>query len=225
MLRAITLCLYLSPLKAGIRSFWIQSTLLRIPTRVNTCSQLLKIQFTKSKLNTRPLLGVIVTDSTANVKKFGRRDLSATEEHSDILTYGCAAHLLNLLAQDVKIDNVTGPVMEIVKYSETTMLPQICIRKLDDLCWQFRFKYVGAPLQQVWNFIWRTGQHFWVCVRKIEMQLIKKSKIKWEIWGSRGTLKIFWSDWNQSKWLWIELRETLAKLRTQWKFSELRRML
>lgn len=34
----------------------------------------------------------------------------------DILTYGCSAHLLNLLAQDLRIDNIKEQVVHIVKY-------------------------------------------------------------------------------------------------------------
>ena len=43
------------------------------------------------------------------------RDL-IEKEIEDILTYGCSAHLLNLLAHDMEIPNVTKHVLQIVKY-------------------------------------------------------------------------------------------------------------
>ena len=42
---------------------------------------------------------------------------------NEVLTYGCAAHLSNLLAQDVQIPGVKEQVVQIVKYFRNTHLP------------------------------------------------------------------------------------------------------
>ena len=41
----------------------------------------------------------------------------------DLLTYGCSAHLLNLLAKDVEIPEVKEQVVRIIKYFRNTHLP------------------------------------------------------------------------------------------------------
>ena len=51
-----------------------------------------------------------------------RRDLKE-KIPNEVLTYGCAAHLLNLLAQDVQIPGVKEQVVQIVKYFRNTHLP------------------------------------------------------------------------------------------------------
>ncbi|XP_065668004.1 uncharacterized protein LOC136088247 [Hydra vulgaris] len=53
-----------------------------------------------------------VTDNAANMKSM-RQELSSEK---DIITYGCAAHMLNLLANDLNIENVSKHVTQIIKY-------------------------------------------------------------------------------------------------------------
>ena len=55
----------------------------------------------------------IVTDHAANVAKM-RRILE--EQNEDLVTYGCSAHLLNLLAHDVEIPDVKEHILQIMKY-------------------------------------------------------------------------------------------------------------
>lgn len=59
----------------------------------------------------------IVTDNAANVTKM-RRDLFEFEEldRKDIITYGCSAHILNLLAHDIEVPGVKSNVKKICKY-------------------------------------------------------------------------------------------------------------
>ena len=59
-------------------------------------------------------VGNVVTDNAANMVKM-RRQLEENIS-SDLLTYGCSAHLLNLLAQDVQIPEVIEQVLQIIKY-------------------------------------------------------------------------------------------------------------
>ncbi|XP_063222783.1 uncharacterized protein LOC134531131 [Bacillus rossius redtenbacheri] len=59
------------------------------------------------------LVRSIVTDNTGNVRKM-RSDLE--KEDLNFITYGCSAHLLNLLAKDLQVPNVKEHVVEIVKY-------------------------------------------------------------------------------------------------------------
>ena len=63
----------------------------------------------------------VVTNNAANMAKM-RRDLKE-KIPNEVLTYGCAAHLLNLLAQDVQIPSVKEQVVQIVKYFRKTHLP------------------------------------------------------------------------------------------------------
>lgn len=56
----------------------------------------------------------IVTDNAANVAKM-RRNLEQRED-IDVITYGCSAHLLNLLAHDMEISNVKEHIVYVMKY-------------------------------------------------------------------------------------------------------------
>lgn len=43
-------------------------------------------------------------------------DLTVNESHIPIITYGCSAHILNLLAHDLDIPAVTAHVIRVTKY-------------------------------------------------------------------------------------------------------------
>lgn len=49
-----------------------------------------------------------VTDNATNVSKM-KRDLAVSED-LNIIQYGCSAHIINLLAQDVEIEGVTAHI-------------------------------------------------------------------------------------------------------------------
>ena len=55
-----------------------------------------------------------VTDNAANVARM-RQDLELRED-VDVITFGCSAHLLNLLAKDLEITNIKEQVEQVVKY-------------------------------------------------------------------------------------------------------------
>ncbi|KAI6649837.1 Transposase [Oopsacas minuta] len=76
---------------------------------------------TSCEINFRCHVRNVVTDNAANMAKM-RRDLQK-KIPNEILTYGCSAHLLNLLAQDVQITGVKEQVVQIVKYFRHTHLP------------------------------------------------------------------------------------------------------
>ena len=56
----------------------------------------------------------VVTDNAANVSKM--RQKLETQDDVDVITYGCSAHMLNLLAQDLAIPNIKEQVVQVVKY-------------------------------------------------------------------------------------------------------------
>lgn len=63
-----------------------------------------------------------VTDNAANVAKM-RSELEKMENEDpdlNVIAYGCAAHLLNLLAKDLDIPGVKNHVVEVVKYFRNT---------------------------------------------------------------------------------------------------------
>lgn len=60
-----------------------------------------------------------VTDNAANMSKM-RKELGKGD---NIITYGCSAHLLNLLSQDMQIKNIKEHITEIIKYFRNHHIP------------------------------------------------------------------------------------------------------
>lgn len=62
-----------------------------------------------------------VTDNAANMRKM-REQLAKCEELGmpDIITYGCSAHILNLLAHDIEIPGIKKQIKTIMKYFRNT---------------------------------------------------------------------------------------------------------
>ena len=60
-----------------------------------------------------------VTDNASNVKKM--REL--LEVSKNVITYGCSAHLLNLLSGDVEIRGVKENLVSVIKYFRNKQLP------------------------------------------------------------------------------------------------------
>lgn len=56
----------------------------------------------------------IVTDNATNMTKM-RNELKERED-IDVITYGCSAHLMNLLAKDLEIANIKEQVVQVTKY-------------------------------------------------------------------------------------------------------------
>ena len=68
-----------------------------------------------------------VTDNASNMAKI-KEELAKSEELqklglSDIITYGCSAHILNLFAHDLEIPGVKGHVKQIIKYFRSCHSP------------------------------------------------------------------------------------------------------
>ena len=78
--------------------------------------QLVKNSMKKAEQDFNCRIGSIVTDNAANVTKMRKLLEESCEPEHTILTYGCSAHLLNLLAHDLEIDNVKQHVVYVVKY-------------------------------------------------------------------------------------------------------------
>lgn len=66
-------------------------------------------------------VGNFVTDNASNIRAM-RRNL-AEDENSEIITYACGSHQLNLLAKDLEIPNVAKHIIKIIKYFRNTHLP------------------------------------------------------------------------------------------------------
>ncbi|CAI6351030.1 unnamed protein product [Macrosiphum euphorbiae] len=96
----------------------------------------------------------VVTDNAANMSKM-RQELSNSELNDgstssgyfDILTYGCSAHILNLLAHDVNEKSIKDNVKEIVKYFKYHHLPAAKYKALGG-------KALILPIDVRWNTLY-----------------------------------------------------------------------
>ncbi|XP_045463819.1 uncharacterized protein LOC123673377 [Harmonia axyridis] len=73
----------------------------------------------------------IVTDNAANVTKM-RRDLFEELDRKDVITYGCSAHMLNLLAHDIEVPGINGNIKKICKYFRNVHFASAKFRKAGD---------------------------------------------------------------------------------------------
>ena len=79
------------------------------------------------------VVGSVITDNAAIMAKM-RTQLSERSGGQDVITHGCSAHLLNLLAHDVEIKGVKEHVVQIVKYFRNTHLPAAWYRATGGKC-------------------------------------------------------------------------------------------
>jgi uncharacterized protein YuzB (UPF0349 family) len=81
------------------------------------------IKSTQDKFNC--FVRSFVTDNASNMAKM-REELEKgnDDDNIDVITYGCSAHLLNLLAKDLVVGNVKEHVVQIIKYFRNTHLPK-----------------------------------------------------------------------------------------------------
>uniref|UniRef100_A0A1X7VPL6 DUF659 domain-containing protein n=1 Tax=Amphimedon queenslandica TaxID=400682 RepID=A0A1X7VPL6_AMPQE len=83
----------------------------------------------------------VVTDNAANVAKM-RTELQK-EDNLNVITYGCSAHLLNLLAKDLSIPGIKDHVVTVVKYFKYVYFANAKYREAGglkislalDVCW------------------------------------------------------------------------------------------
>jgi uncharacterized protein YuzB (UPF0349 family) len=77
----------------------------------------------KTENNFKCKVRSFVTDNASNMTKM-REELEKDESGVDVLTYGCSAHILNLLAKDLQIVGVKEHVVEIIKFFRNHHLPR-----------------------------------------------------------------------------------------------------
>lgn len=85
-----------------------------------------------------------VTDNAANMQAM-RRELKQ-DLNQNIITYGCSAHLANLLAHDLDIPNVKSHIMQIVKHVRNTHLPAAEYKEAGG-------KRLVLPVETRWNSV------------------------------------------------------------------------
>ena len=86
-----------------------------------------------------------VSDNAANMTAM-RQNLTHDEQNSDIITYGCGAHMLNLLAKDLEIHSVQKYIVKIVKYFRNVHLPAAWYKEAGG-------KKLPLPLEVRWNSV------------------------------------------------------------------------
>ena len=57
-----------------------------------------------------------VTDNAANIVYMRKSLETDTKDYIDVVSYGCSAHILNLLAKDLELPTVTDHVIQVIKY-------------------------------------------------------------------------------------------------------------
>ncbi|XP_069586836.1 uncharacterized protein [Ranitomeya imitator] len=76
------------------------------------------------------LVRSLVTDNAANVSKM-RRDLEEQGGNTKLLiTYGCSAHLLHLLAKDLSVPEIKANVVEIAKYFRNNHFAAAALKRM-----------------------------------------------------------------------------------------------
>lgn len=117
-----------------------------------------------------------VTDNAANMAKM-RRMLEKKDR--SIIAYGCSAHLLNLLSQDMQVKNIKEHITEIIKYFRNHHIP-------GSLYKQGGGTMLVMPSDTRWNtvadsiesYLKKTGRYWSKYARKMVKMLIRKLKGK-----------------------------------------------
>mgnify|MGYP000117808826 CR=1 FL=1 len=87
-----------------------------------TASSIIKCE-TETKCKVRS----VVTDNAGNVTKM--RQILEHNDDLDLITYGCSAHVLNLLSHDFQMPDVTKHVISVVKYFRNNHFANSCLRQ------------------------------------------------------------------------------------------------
>ena len=104
-------------------------------------------------------VGTFVTDNGSNMVKMRRQVASDSHDtDTNIISYGCSAHYLNLLAKDVEIPSVKEHIIQIVKYFRNSHLPAAWYKSTGarNLC--YHKKFAGTLSRIPFNVIWIIGQ-------------------------------------------------------------------
>ncbi|KAM7165749.1 uncharacterized protein RBU57_006893 [Macrochelys suwanniensis] len=72
----------------------------------------------------------LVTVNAANVTKLRRNYLGESEESPKLITYGCSAHLMHLLAKDFSVPVIKANVVEIAKYFRNNHFAAAALKKV-----------------------------------------------------------------------------------------------
>ena len=91
-----------------------------MPKTANKCKDLLKQSIAKAEDNYGFKVRTVVTDNAKNMERIGE---ALKEEDPDLVTYGCLAHWLNLLGQDITPADVMEHVVDINKYFRNHHIP------------------------------------------------------------------------------------------------------
>ncbi|XP_053129737.1 uncharacterized protein LOC128335458 [Hemicordylus capensis] len=75
------------------------------------------------------LVRSLVTDNAANVSKM-RRNLEEQEGNTKLITYGCSADLLHLLAKDLSVPEIKTNVVEIAKYFRNNHFAAAALKRM-----------------------------------------------------------------------------------------------
>ena len=117
-----------------------------------------------------------VTDNASNVSKM-KKQMEQNEDTGDMFFYGCSAHLLTLLAGDLKIPNVVDRVNSLVKYFKFTHKPHGWLKEKGS-------NKLKLPNDVLWNSVCYTLISYvncWPNLLSIEEQE-HRSEIKPEIY-------------------------------------------
>ena len=87
----------------------------------------------------------LVTDNAANMKKM-RKNLITNDGFNDIISYGCSAHSLNLLAKDRDIGTIKSQIASIMKYFRNHHYPSSIYKNNGG-------KKLKMPLDIRWNSV------------------------------------------------------------------------
>lgn len=76
--------------------------------------------------NFKCIVRSVVTDNAANVTKM--RLLLQSRTDLNVITYGCSAHVLNLLANDFQYSSIKEQIMKVIKYFRNNHFANACYR-------------------------------------------------------------------------------------------------
>jgi hypothetical protein len=110
---------------------------------------LAEMEISKCQAEFKVTIGSFVTDNTGNVAKM-RRQLA---DETEIIQYGCNAHILNLFSKDVQVKNVQANVIKIIKYFCNTHLPRAWYKRLGG-------RHLALPSEVRWNTIHKSVASF-----------------------------------------------------------------
>ena len=103
-----------SSVQSGGKTFFLDSyDTGSMPKTAENCKSLCEESIERTKQKYNCTIRTVVTDNARNMNKM--RD-ALKQDHPDIIVYGCSAHLLNLLGEDITPSNVIKHAKDVNKY-------------------------------------------------------------------------------------------------------------